>query len=93
MVITSSAAAEQKPLNWRQESIMRAIRQSYHQNHRAPTVRDIQIATGISSTSVVDYNLGLLEGRGLIHVQPEIARGIELVLQPGDPCPCCGRPV
>ena len=43
-----------------------------------PTVRDIQSACDISSTSVVDYNLRLLERDGFIRRRPDIARGIEL---------------
>ena len=30
-----------------------------------PTIRDIQFACGISSTSVVDYNLHILEREGI----------------------------
>lgn len=32
----------------------------------SPTIREIQTATAISSSSVVDYNLGLLEQQGRI---------------------------
>ena len=44
-----------------------------------PTVRDIQFACKISSTSVVDYNLRLMQRDGLIRRRPEMARGIELL--------------
>jgi repressor LexA len=37
----------------------------------------------ISSTSVVDYNLKILEGRNLIRRNRNISRGIELVNRPG----------
>jgi repressor LexA len=43
-----------------------------------PTVRDIQSGCGISSTSVVDYHLKVLEKEGHIRRDPEISRGIEL---------------
>jgi repressor LexA len=44
-----------------------------------PTVRDIQHGCGISSTSVVDYNLQILQRDGYIRRSPDISRGIELV--------------
>jgi repressor LexA len=44
-----------------------------------PTVREIGEAAGISSTSVVDYNLNVLEKAGRIRRDREISRGIELL--------------
>ena len=44
-----------------------------------PTVRDIQNACGISSTSVVDYHLKVLEREGHIRRDPGVSRGIELM--------------
>jgi repressor LexA len=46
-----------------------------------PSIRDIGRACGISSTSVVDYNLKVLEQKGWIRRDPEISRGIEVVGQ------------
>ncbi len=43
-----------------------------------PTVRDIQYGCGISSTSVVDYHLKVLERSGHIQRRPEVSRGIAL---------------
>ncbi len=43
-----------------------------------PSVRDIQDACKISSTSVVDYNLRLMEREGYIRRDREVSRGIEL---------------
>jgi len=43
-----------------------------------PTIRDIVKACKISSTSVVDYNLKILEKEGYIRRDREISRGIEL---------------
>ena len=43
-----------------------------------PTIRDIQAGCSISSTSVVDYNLNLLEKKGVLRRHPEISRGIAL---------------
>ena len=44
-----------------------------------PTVRDIQGGCEISSTSVVDYNLHILQREGYLRRLPEVSRGIELV--------------
>ncbi len=43
-----------------------------------PTIRDIVKGCGISSTSVVNYNLNILEREGYIRRHSEVARGIEL---------------
>ena len=43
-----------------------------------PTVRDIQKACDVSSTSVVDYNLNILQREGHIRRSPDISRGIEV---------------
>jgi len=43
-----------------------------------PTVRDILKGCGISSTSVVDYNLRILGKEGYIRRDSEVSRGIEL---------------
>lgn len=42
-------------------------------------MREIGLAVGITSTSVVDYNLDKLERVGVIRRHREISRGIELV--------------
>jgi len=43
-----------------------------------PTVRDIQNGCDISSTSVVDYHLKVLEKSGHIRRRPDVSRGIAL---------------
>jgi len=48
-----------------------------------PTVRDIVSGCGISSTSVVDYNLKILERRGYFRRHSGISRGIELPARTG----------
>ena len=53
------------------------------ENSRPPTVRDIQRACSISSTSVVDYNLRLLQREGFLRRHPDVARGIELLDEEG----------
>ena len=62
----------------RQQRMLEFIRSFFDENGRPPTVRDIQKACDISSTSVVDYNLRLLERDGHLTRKPDIARGIEL---------------
>ena len=55
------------------------IRQFLLENGLPPTVRDIQRACDISSTSVVDYNLRILQREGYLRRRPDVARGIELL--------------
>lgn len=45
----------------------------------APTVREIQKATGISSTSVIDYHMLILERDGKIRTERYQPRFIEVV--------------
>ncbi len=44
-----------------------------------PSIRDIQGGCNISSTSVVDYNLNILERQGYIRRHAEVSRGITLL--------------
>lgn len=66
-------------LTSRQQQILDFIRDFFAKTDRPPTVRDILRGCGISSTSVVDYNLNILDKLGIIHRSPEVSRGIELV--------------
>jgi repressor LexA len=68
-----------KDLSRRQRSILSFIEHFLDENDYPPTIRDIQRELGISSTSVVDYNLKVLEGRNYIRRNRNISRGIELV--------------
>jgi repressor LexA len=67
----------------KQTRILEFIREFMSENGLPPTVRDIQKACGISSTSVVDYNLRLLQRDGLLRRRPDVARGIELLDENG----------
>lgn len=68
-----------RKLSDRQRRILDFI-QSYDDEHGyPPSIRDIGQAVGISSTSVVDYNLRLLEREGYIRRDREISRGLEVV--------------
>jgi repressor LexA len=64
--------------------MLRFIRQFAGEHGRPPTVRDIQKALAISSTSVVAYNLNQLVEKGELRRNPNISRGIEL---PDAPAP------
>lgn len=68
-----------KKLSERQQAVLDYIAAFLDQNDYPPTIRDIKNELNISSTSVVDYNLKVLEERRLIRRNRNISRGIELV--------------
>lgn len=74
-----------RPLRDRQQKMLAFIQEFLEENGMPPTVRDIQHGCEISSTSVVDYNLRLLERYGYLKRRSEIARGIELLDETGLP--------
>jgi repressor LexA len=61
------------------ERILEYIRRSLDEKGYAPTVRDIMRGCNISSTSLVQYHLNILEREGQIRRDPEIFRSIQLV--------------
>ena len=65
----------------KQQHIIDFIRQFLVDRGYPPTIRDIVSGCGISSTSVVDYNLNRLEKEGYIRRHREVSRGIELLAQ------------
>lgn len=71
-----------KPLTRRQQSILAFIERFSDEHTYPPTIREIQEGLSISSTSVVDYNLNVLEQRNEIRRNRNISRGIELVNRP-----------
>lgn len=68
-----------KTLSSKQKRIIDFISHFWQDRGYPPTIRDIVISCGISSTSVVDYNLDILEREGYIRRHREISRGIELL--------------
>ena len=74
-----------KKMPERRRRILEFIQEFYFENGIPPTVRDIQQACSISSTSVVDYNLRQLEEAGYLNRRREVARGIELLDRDGEP--------
>ncbi len=73
-----------KELSRRQRAILDYIEGFLADNDYPPTIRDIQRELDISSTSVVDYNLKVLEERAYIRRNRNISRGIELVGRSGN---------
>ena len=74
-----------RKLTPRRKRILEFIQTFIEENGLPPTVRDIQKACEISSTSVVDYNLRLLDRDGYLNRRPDVARGIELLDDSGQP--------
>ena len=68
-----------KTLSSKQQNIMDFIYRFLVEKGYPPSIRDIVNGCGISSTSVVDYNLGILEEKGYIRRHREVSRGIELL--------------
>ena len=68
-----------RPLSKRQQAILGYIQTFMSENSYPPTVRDIQMGCEISSTSVVDYNLQILQREGFLQRKREVSRGIELL--------------
>ena len=65
-------------LSDKQRRIFDYISSFIDQHDYPPSIRQIQDACGISSTSVVDYNLRILETRGYIRRDREVSRAIEV---------------
>ena len=68
-----------KTLSARQQKILNFIRSFLEKQAFPPTVRDIVRGCAISSTSVADYNLAILEREGYLKRHREVSRGIELL--------------
>ena len=68
-----------KKLSQKQQQILEFLRHYLQEHSYPPSVRDIQQGCGISSTSVVDYNLRILQREGFLRRSPEVSRGIELL--------------
>jgi repressor LexA len=68
-----------RKMSERQRRILIYLEDFIRQRGYPPSIRQIQTALGLSSTSVVDYNLTLLEKRNLIHREPHSSRSITMV--------------
>ena len=65
------------------ETILRYVKEFWTEHGYAPSFRDIQAGCGLSSLSVVTWNVGKLERRGVIKRVPGIARSITLTGRSG----------
>ena len=68
-----------KEISAKQQKIIDFIRTFIDDHDYPPSIRQIQEACDISSTSVVDYNLRALEKSGHIRRDREVSRAIELL--------------
>ena len=68
-----------KSLSLKQEDIINFITDFLRDKGYPPSIRDIAAGCGISSTSVVAYNLNKLEQAGYIRRHSDISRGIEFL--------------
>jgi len=66
-------------LSPKQAQILEFLSTFLEEKDYPPSIRDIQIGCGISSTSVVDYNLRKLEEKHFIRRDREVSRGIEIL--------------
>jgi len=74
-----------KALSTKQQQIIDFIRTFLEDRGYPPAIRDMVDGCGISSTSVVDYNLKILEKEGYIRRHREVSRGIELLARSPSP--------
>jgi repressor LexA len=65
-------------LSDRQQAILAFIEDYIEEHDYPPSIRDIQQGCGVSSTSVVKYNLDRLTQMGLMSRQADISRGLVL---------------
>jgi repressor LexA len=71
-----------RELSPKQARILEFIRSFVDEHDYPPSIRQIQEACEVSSTSVVDYNLRALEKGGYIRRDRDVSRGIELTGRP-----------
>jgi len=69
----------QMALSERQQKMLEFIRSYMAEYDRPPTIREIGEHVGISSTSVVNYNLNKLQEGGYIARNREVSRGLRLI--------------
>jgi repressor LexA len=67
-----------KRISKKQRRILEFVAEHIDANGYPPSMREICAATGISSTSVVSYNLDRLEEAGYISRDREVSRGMRL---------------
>ncbi len=65
-------------LSGRQQKILKFVNEYIGENGYPPSIREIGAAAGISSTSVVSYNLQRMEEKGYISRDRDVSRGLKL---------------
>jgi repressor LexA len=73
------AMESQPSLSERQRNMLDFIREYADEYGYPPTMREIGDRVGISSTSVVSYNLNVLERKGYLARDRDVSRGLRLV--------------
>jgi repressor LexA len=79
--MVAQAGAKQmdyEALSEKQRAILKVIEEWVHRRGYPPTIRDIGSTVGITSTSVVNYNLNKLVEGGFITRSKDVSRGIRL---------------
>ncbi len=71
----------QTRLSERQLKILEVIREYTDEFGYPPTIREIGDSVGISSTSVVSYNLNALERKGYLARDKDVSRGLRLMTE------------
>ena len=79
-----------KKLPKRQKAILEFVRNFIGKNKFPPSLRQIGHGVGISSTSVVNYNLNHLEEKGYLTREKQVSRGLRLSHQAPDLVPAGG---
>jgi len=74
--------SEHPTLSHREEMVLSFIEEFVDANGLPPAIREIMEGTGLSSTSLVSYNLRKLEKKGYINILDRISRGIQLANAP-----------
>jgi repressor LexA len=77
--MSRKARKQNGTLSERQRGILEFFYEFQQENNFPPTIREIGKAVGISSTSVVNYNLSRLEDMGFIERERTVSRGIRLL--------------
>ena len=76
---SGSVRGKMRKLSDRQRRILDFVERYTGEHGYPPSIREIGQAAGISSTSVVDYNLRVLEREGQIRRDREVSRGLGLI--------------
>ena len=77
--------ADKKKLSQRQRAIINYIGGFLDENGFPPTIREIGKAVGITSTSVVNYNLNRLVELDYLTREKDVSRGLRLAKTPSRP--------